>query len=516
MLPVCTAEQMRRADALTIEREPISALDLMERAAGRCAERILAWHRNGTFRPGADGSHVILVGMGNNGGDGLVIARHLHAAGVLVAVRRVLHREGPSPEHATNWERLQALGIDMRDVRTPDQFAVGRDDIVIDALFGTGLDRPVEGLTADVIKRLNAIGPPVIAIDLPSGLWATDNTGNDPASIVRAACTLTFEWPKLALLLPDHVDQVGHWVVVPIGLYASALDGVEVPYQLVEQRDIHRMLHNRPRAGHKGVFGHALLVAGMRGRMGAAVLATKACLRSGVGLVTVHVPSCGVDVLQVCAPEAMCSPDPVADHVSEVPQALVASAVGMGPGLGSASDTALVLKRFIQDPRAGMVLDADALNILAENPTWTAFLPPGTILTPHPKEFDRLFGSTSTTGYERLQRARELAVRLRCTVVLKGGPTAICSPDGRVVFNSTGNAGMAKGGSGDALTGLVTGLLAQGYAPGTAAMIGVHVHGLAGDIVAQHLGQDGMTIGELIDALPEAWQQLRGGSEQAF
>jgi NAD(P)H-hydrate epimerase len=516
MLPVCTAEQMRRADALTIEREPITALDLMERAAGRCAAWIVDRQRMGDIRPSPNGRYVVVVGMGNNGGDGLVIARLLHQAGMPVVVRRVVHREKPSSEHATNLERARAMGVELLDLSAADQLSVSAGDVVIDALFGTGLDRPVEGLAAEVIRAINASGAPVIAIDLPSGLWATENVGNDPATIIRATCTLTFEWPKLALLLPDHSDRVGYWEVLSIGLSAAALQGSDLPFSVVELSDIEQMLRGRPRAGHKGLFGHALLIAGSRGRMGAAVLATRACLRSGAGLVTVHVPACGLDVLQSAAPEAMCSVDPAEGLVTDVPRNLVVYAVGIGPGLGTDPDTANVLKRLIQDPPAPLVLDADALNVLAENPTWTAFLPPGSILTPHPKEFDRLYGKPSASGSERLQRARDMALRTRCTVVLKGAPTAVCAPDGRVVFNSTGNAGMARGGSGDALTGLLTGLVAQGYAPGTAALVGVYLHGLAGDLVAKRKGQDGMSISDLIEALPEAWQVLRDWSEEPF
>lgn len=516
MLPVCSTEQMRRADALTIEREPISALDLMERAAGRCAAWIMLRQRKGDITPSQTGRYVVVVGMGNNGGDGLVIARLLHQAGFPVVVRRVVHREKPSPEHATNLERARAMGIEVLDLRSADQLSVSAGDVVIDALFGTGLDRPVEGLAAEVIRAINASGAPVIAIDLPSGLWATENVGNDPATIIRATGTLTFEWPKLALLLPEHSDRVGYWEALPIGLSAAALQGSDLPFTVLELSDIIPMLRGRPRAGHKGVFGHALLIAGSRGRMGAAVLATRACLRSGTGLVTVHVPACGLEVLQSAAPEAMCSVDPAEGLVTDVPRNLVVSAVGIGPGLGTDPEPANVLKRLIQDPPAPLILDADALNILAENLTWTAFLPPGTILTPHPKEFDRLHGKPSASGSERLQRARDMALRTRCTVVLKGAPTAVCAPDGRVVFNSTGNAGMARGGSGDALTGLLTGLVAQGYAPGTAALVGVYLHGLAGDLMAKRKGQDGMSISDLIEALPEAWQLLRGGSEETI
>ena len=269
------------------------------------------------------------------------------------------------------------------------------------------------------------------------------------------------------------------------------------------------ILRPRPHFGHKGTFGHALLIAGSEGRVGAAVLATRAALRSGTGLVTTHVPKGALHIMQTTCPEAMCSLSEHSSYVDSLPDLSMASAIGIGPGLGSDPDTALIIKRSIQDCRAPMVFDADALNILSEHTTWLAFLPPGSILTPHPKEFDRLVGSTFRTGHERSLAAEEFARRHRVTVILKGAWTAICPPSGPVLFNSTGNPGMAKGGSGDALTGLLTGLLAQGYDPLQTAVLGVYLHGMAGDMAARHKGMDGMHAGDLIEALPEAWQNLR-------
>ncbi|MEO8589778.1 MAG: NAD(P)H-hydrate dehydratase [Flavobacteriales bacterium] len=256
-------------------------------------------------------------------------------------------------------------------------------------------------------------------------------------------------------------------------------------------------------------------MAGGGGHAGAAVLATRSALRSGAGLVTAHVPGGCVSIVQIGAPEAMCSADPSENALTTLPKLDGYSAIGIGPGLGVNGDTALVVKRIIQDTSGPLVIDADALNIIAENATWMAFLSPATILTPHPKEFDRLVGRSVASGFERVEMAREMALKNRCVVVLKGAWTAICDPTGQVFFNPTGNPGMAKGGSGDVLTGLLTGLLAQGYAPLRAAVLGVYLHGLAGDIAARDIGMDAMTAGDLIAALPKAWQELRGASEQA-
>ncbi|MEX1133098.1 MAG: NAD(P)H-hydrate dehydratase [Flavobacteriales bacterium] len=517
MLPVLNAEQLRATDAHAMSSEPIASVDLMERAADHCAQRIIELLRQGAWGAHQDTGFLVIAGMGNNGGDGLVIARLLHGAGYRVRVIRCEYRQQASPDNAANWERLLAQGVQCISVQDASALLdIQPADVIIDAIFGTGLTEEVPSTVASLIHQVRKSDRPVVAIDLPSGLFAEDNTGIDHARIMRATLTLTLEFPKLALLLPENAAVVGVWELIPIGLdheYASTLGS---GYTMVLEQDASAMLRPRPQFGHKGTFGHALIVAGSTGRAGAAVLATRAALRSGTGLVTAHVPGGALDILQISCPEAMCSTSNLRGLVDALPDLSQASAVGIGPGLGSDPDTALVLKRLIQECVVPLVLDADALNILAENRTWRSFLPPGTILTPHPKEFDRMEGSPAESGYQRLQRARAMAGKEGVTVVLKGAWTAVCAPSGEVFFNSTGNPGMAKGGSGDALTGLLTGLLAQGYAPLQAAIFGVYLHGLAGDLGAMHKGMDGMHAGDLIDALPEAWKQLRNaGFEEA-
>lgn len=310
--------------------------------------------------------------------------------------------------------------------------------------------------------------------------------------------------------------QVGNWELVPIGLDATAMKEEARHHWMLEEEDITALMPVRPRFSHKGSFGHAMLMAGSRGMFGAAVLCARAALRSGAGLVTARVPADALFVLQVLAPEAMCALDPCADHLSEVPALKGITAIGMGSGMGMHKDGATVLKRLIQGSPAPLVIDADALNLLAENKTWMAFLPPGTILTPHPGEFDRLIGERADSGMERLERAREFAVRYGAVLVLKGAYTAICAPDGKVYFSTTGNPGMAKGGTGDALTGLITGIVAQGLPALSAALVGVWVHGYAGDLASLRRGMDGMTASDLVEAIPEVWKHLRGASEQSF
>lgn len=407
------------------------------------------------------------------------------------------------------------MGLPMTSTKSPEGYIKKYDDqLVIDAILGSGLAGPVSAPVREAIGAVNNGSAAVVAIDLPTGLLPEDNRSIPPDGIMHATWTLTLEVPKLALLLPENDRYVGRWEVVPIGLDAGYLGSLSIDLHLLEEQDAIALLPHRPRFGHKGTFGHALVVAGGKGRCGAAVLATKAALRSGAGLVTVHAPAAGTIILQTACPEAMCSISAGETCVEDLPALGGFTAVGMGPGIGTAPATANALKALLQAGSGPMVLDADALNILAEQRTWASFLPPGSILTPHPKEFDRLMGESSSSGYERLQRAREAAVKWGCIIILKGAWTAVCDATGSVSFNPTGNAGMAKGGSGDVLTGLLTGLLAQGMGPLDAARLGVYLHGLAGDIALRHQGADGMTAMDVVLGLPEAWKQLRNGAAE--
>lgn len=509
MKPVLGAAAIREADAYTIQHEPISALDLMERAGAACAIRLRA-----RLAEAGDPPVLVIAGMGNNGGDGLVIARRLAAQGIRTQVLRIQHRAAPSPENAVNWERLCATGISVKEIGTASELPgiPCQGNWIVDALFGTGLHAPLQGLAAEAVHWMNRSGCPVMAIDLPSGMPADPDERFIGAPVVQARRTFTLEVPKLSLLLPEHGEAAGAWELVPIGLDGAFIARCATPFRIAEVADAARLLTERPRFGHKGRFGHALIMAGQAGSMGAALLATRACSRSGAGLVTAHVPAAGRDVMQMMVPEALCSTDPATERITMVPPLDRITAVGCGPGIGTGAETAAALRALIASWEGPLVLDADALNILAQDPGGIA-LPAGRcVLTPHPKEFDRLAGRGFATGHERLLHAVELAARLGCVIVLKGAFSAICAPDGNVVFNPTGNPGMAKGGSGDALTGIIAGLLAQGLSPMDACLLGTYAHGLAGDIAAERMGMDGMTVGDLLDALPAALARLRDAS----
>lgn len=509
---------MREADAHTIAHEPIASVDLMERAAHRAFLRILHRVEQGFVEGQARSPVVVVAGMGNNGGDGLVIARLLHAQGVPVRVLRIVHRPEASADHEEVLRRAREAGVPLQDIGDEDldRIDMGPEGIIVDALFGTGLDRPLHGCAKRAVQAINASGRPVVSIDMPSGLFTEDNSGNDPGAIVRATWTISFQCPKLAFMLPENGPYCGDWEVIDIGLDPGFLHAAGTPYRVVEHADVLALLPTRGRFDHKGVHGHALLLAGAQGTGGAAVLAARGALRSGAGLVSTAVPNALTTVLHVACPEAMCRPDPSPERITACPPNQGYTAIGAGPGMGTHDETAAVLKRLLQDPAAPLVLDADALNLLALEPTWLAFLPHGTILTPHPGELDRLHGSKASSGFDRLQHARALAMRTGAVVVLKGAFTATITPTGKVFFNPTGNPGMAKGGSGDVLTGLLTGLRAQGMPPLAAALLGVYLHGLAGDLAARHHGMDGMTALDIAQALPEAWKELRNASEEVL
>ena len=500
-MKILTAEQIRALDKFTIENEPISSINLMERAASSCTNFLLA-------EVDKTVPYVIVCGKGNNGGDGLVIARQLHLTKREVSVIVVEHAENGSDDFKENLKRLHSLKeVDVShfngSTKVPE---LDSEAVIIDAMLGTGLSKPLHGLILDVVIWLNQLGNSVISIDMPTGLFAEDNSKNELRNVIHAEITLSFHCPKLSFLLPDSGACVGEFEVLDIGLMetemnpSTSLDFV----QLEDMRTLHRPRH---KFSHKGTYGHALLVAGSKGKMGAAQLAALACLRSGAGLLTVHVPACGLEILQTGVKEAMCTVDSNADHIIDLPNLSTFNAIAIGPGIGTEKDTANVLKRLLQDADARLVIDADGLNILGENKTWLSFIPKGTILTPHPKEFERMAGSWESSS-ERLSMQQEFSKKHGVTVVLKGAYTCCTTPMGQTFFNSTGNPGMATAGSGDVLTGIILGLLAQGYSPEVAAVLGVYLHGSAGDLALDTQSAESLVAGDVIENLGPAMMEL--------
>ena len=502
LIPVLSASQLREADQFTITNEPISSSKLMERAAFACFQWI---EQNIDLKQ----HFVIFCGIGNNGGDGLVLAKLLSKNNCSVSVYAVGDSDNGSDDFKFYLEKLKNFTlVPIHYIQSSDQIPELKDDcIIIDALFGSGLNRPIVGLAKHVIERINTSDFPVISIDLPSGLFSEDNYQNHSESIVQATYTLTFERPKLSFLLADFGEKAGEWKVIPIGLNEAFLDGLHTPYYLLTKSYVQSLLKKRKKFSHKGTYGHALLVAGSKGKMGAAVLTTKAALHSGAGLVTTFVPQCGYNIIQTSCPEAMCLTSSEYDYLVGETDLTHYQSIGLGPGIGTQPSTSELVLKIIQQAACPLVIDADALNILAQNPDWLILLPKNSILTPHQKEFDRLFGS-SKSAYDRLQKQLEQSKAHSIFILVKGAHSSLSTPSGEVFFNSTGNPGMAKGGSGDVLTGMISSLLASSHPPQEAAILAMYLHGLAGEKAQEKYTDYAMNATQIIDCIPEAFISL--------
>lgn len=502
-MKIFPVQQISEIDHYTIEKEPILSINLMERAA-------LAFY-NWFLKQFPSQEVHLLVGPGNNGGDALAIARLLLLGGQNANIWLVNPFGRFSKDAEINLHRLKSINaVCIKTVEKAGELKnIDREAVIIDGLFGSGLNRPLDGLALEVVQQINQLPNTIVAIDIPSGLFGEDNSRNNLNGIIQADHTVSFQFPKLAFLLPENEKFVGKWEVVDIGLHPEKISATDTDWYYQQQDDIAKMLKHRSVFAHKGQFGHALLMAGSYGKMGAAVLASKGCLKSGVGLLTSHVPHVGYPILQTAVPEAMVTIDRSDYLVSEFPDLSAYNAIGIGPGIGQKPNTQHALADLLSNiGKQSLVLDADALNILAENKELLKLLPPNTILTPHPGEFDRLAGA-SKNGYERLQKAIDLSKQYNIVVVLKGAHTIIVMPAGQCYFNSTGNSGMATAGSGDVLSGIILSLLAQKYTPVEAARIGVYIHGMAGDLVYSNESYEGVTAGCIIDALGSAFKQLR-------
>ncbi len=494
MIKIFPVKQVPLIDKYTIENEPVSSLNLMERAAGQLFEWIQKNFPEKKVK--------ILTGPGNNGGDSLALARMLLMVNRDVVVYLVNPSGKFSKDAQINLDKLLEIISEKNVIYLPDGnfefLELSKDDMVVDGLFGSGLNRPLDGLPLKVVQQVNSSEATVVSIDIPSGLFGEDNRNNSLEGVVKADYTLSFQFPKLSFLLADYGDYAGQWEVIDIGLHLKAIEESKTDWFFVDKKYVSSLLKERKRFSHKGDYGHALLMAGSCGKMGAAVLASRGCLKSGVGLLTVHIPHYGYQVIQNSVPEAMVSIDRSDILITEFPDLDMFNAIGVGPGIGKKPNTVKAIKNLFEViGNKVLVLDADALNIISENRELLDVLPANAILTPHPKEFDRLTG-TSESHYERFENLVEFATKYKVVVVLKGAYTITALPDGRCFFNSTGNPGMATAGSGDVLTGVILGLLAQKYNVEDAAIIGVYIHGIAGDIAAGEEAVQGVTATDLI------------------
>jgi len=492
-----SAAQLKNWDSYSIREQHITSELLMEKAAFACFQWLIK--NEFTQQP-----VLVFCSKGNNGGDGLALARMLLENNIPVTTYILETGMPGSNDFQTNLQRLHQITADIHYVQSENFFpGIEKNNLIIDALFGSGLNKPLAGIAAQLVEHINKSEATVIAIDIPSGLYIDKSTKG--YTVIRASYTLSFQNAKLAFLMAENDLFVGEYHILNIGLSKKFEAEENTAYEIIDAELIRSIVRPRNKFSHKGVFGHAAIMAGSYGMMGAAVLAARACMYSGTGKLTCHIPTCGYEIMQTCLPEAMCKISGE-KYITEMEQSANYDAIGIGPGLGCEHITAAVLKDILSSFNNTVVLDADALNIIAAE-DMTSSIPIGTVITPHPKEFERMFGKV-TNDFERLQLAIEKAASLDIYIILKGHYTGIVTPRGKVYFNSTGNAGMAKAGMGDVLTGIITGLSAQKYALPEALLLGVYLHGLAGDIAAGKYSQQAMQATDVINCIGDAWKLI--------
>ena len=489
-MKILNAAQIRSLDKFTIENEPIESIHLMERTA----TAFVRWFTE-KFRK--EEKIVIFCGPGDNGADGLAIARMLIQQMFEVTIYHVKSKV-TSINYQINEERLSHIGF----INTISSFTeiptLLPENIIIDALFGSGTNKPIEGLHADVINAINHSFAPVVAVDMPSGLYMDKQ--NENKIIIKSQYTVSFQVPKLAFMLPQHQENVGDWFILYIGLSRSFIETLATNYFYIDESSIKKLIQKRSKFSHKGNYGKALIIAGSYGMMGAAVLSTKACLRSGTGLVKVYVPEAGFFVLQNDLPEAIVITDTHPEIITSIPDLTEFNAIAIGPGMGESKEAAQAFEKLLTTSKIPLVIDASALNIISGNKNLFAKIPKNSILTPHMIEFERLVGK-SENDYDRLEKAKTLCKQFSIYIILKGAHTAVINPEGIIHFNSTGNPGMAKAGAGDVLCGILAGLLAQGYQSQEACILAVFLHGYAGDAAARKLSQQSMLASDIIDGI---------------
>ncbi len=503
-MKIFTRTQIRELDKYTLEHEPIRSVDLMERAAKALTRSITEQWTNRT-------PMVVFAGPGNNGGDALAVARLLAEQDYQVKVYLFNISDHLSEDCIINRERVEECKKikEFTEVKTEfDPPILNADTLVIDGLFGVGLNKPLAGGFASLVKYINQSPSKVVSIDIPSGLMAEDNSYNISTNIIRADLTLTLQHKKLAFMLADNQQYIGELRVLDIRLNQDFIKKTDAVFSILEENDIRARMMGRDDFAHKGMMGNALIIAGSYGMAGASILATRACLRSGAGKVTVHTPRKNYSIMQIAVPEAVMQMDHEETYFSEAVDTDDFDALAIGPGLSQHENTAIALISQLRRANCSVVVDADGLNILANHRAWLQQLPKGIVLTPHPKEFDRIAGIQCNGDYERLAKAQELAQQLNAYIILKGHYSALCLPDGKVLFNSTGNSGMATAGSGDVLTGIITGLLARGYKTSDACAVGMYLHGLAGDLAEKETGKESLIAGDIIDFIPKAFRRL--------
>lgn len=502
-MKIFRSSEVKKIDEYTVKHEPVLPEDLMERAASKLFE----WYAK---RFPVAVPVYLFAGPGNNGGDGLALARIMADKSYKPKVFYVDIGGSISPVWKNKKDRLiNETNVPFSVIKGIQDFpGINKGEVIIDAIFGSGLTRPVEGLAGEVVSKINHTGATVISVDIPSGLFGEDNSVSIPENIIKADYTLSFQFPKLSFMFPENEKYTGEWAVLPIGLHQDVINRMDTPWIFIDKDIVLPFIKKRNKFDHKGNYGHALLTGGSYGKTGAIALGAKAALRTGAGLLSCHIPSSGNIILQTYIPEAMVINDKSDKIITEKIVTDRYNALGIGPGMGTEQETQEVFHEMIKQSEKKIVIDADGLNILSMNKDWFFELPHEAVLTPHPKEFERLAGSSSD-GYARLMKQMEFVQKYKCIVVLKGAYTSVASPGGKVWFNSSGNPGMATAGSGDVLTGMILSFLAQGYNALAAALTGVFIHGLAGDIAAERISGESLIASDIVDSIGEAFKKIR-------
>jgi NAD(P)H-hydrate epimerase len=507
-MKVLSSEQIRAVDAYTIKNQPITSLDLMEQASVACYHAI-----KNKFKEKLQGEPIhIYCGIGNNGGDGLVLARLLNKDGHQVIVNIIRFSNASSADFKVNIERLKGLNIEINEINMREDLVSATDGFIIDAIFGTGLNRVPRGLASYAISHINKQKVPVVAIDIPSGLFCDKASNLDSDLIIEADYTFVFQVPKLAFFMQENNKFIGNWEIVDIGLDKNFIEQQESNYYFLVSTRIKNIVQKRNKFDHKGRFGHSLIVGGDFDKAGAAILAGKGALRSGAGLVTIMLPKEIAGTVHQAVPELMCWPSGDSFIKSwdkdKLPKPMDRLAIGLGIGIGTRGRTQSFVEDLLKDAFNPLVIDADALNIIAKNPKLLDQIPAQSILTPHAGEFKRLVGEYKN-GYDRLNAQIEFSKKHKVIVVLKGAYTRITTPKGIVFFNSTGNPGMGTPGSGDVLTGILTSLLGQYKNPVNVAILGVYLHGLAGDIAVEKESYESLIASDIVKNLGKAFNFIR-------
>ncbi len=506
-MKIFSKEQIYEGDKLTAKRQKISSTELMERAG----TQIFNWIHN--RMQGAQVPIHVFCGIGNNGGDGLVLARHLVTHGYNVITYVVNCSDKRSKDFLINYDRIKNVTKDWPILLScTEEFPeIGNDDIIVDAVFGIGLNRPADDWVKKLFQHFKTSKAFTLSIDMPSGLYA-DKAVEDEAGVVWAGYTLSFASPKLTFFLPETAKYTVQWDVLDIGIDEEYQRTTTTEAEMITKQDVLPLYRQREKFAHKGTYGHSLIIGGSYGKIGAVLLASRGALSSGSGLITTYIPKCGYNVLQTAFPEAMVITDQDENIITSITFDIDPTVIGIGVGIGTDRKTVLAFKGFLETNKGPLVIDADGINILAKNKGLLKLLPKQTVLTPHPKELERLVGSWSD-DFDKLVKAKAFTKKYKVVLVIKGAHTITIFED-RLFINTTGNPGLATAGSGDVLTGIITGLIAQGYSPDAAAIFGVYLHGRAADIALEDYGYQSLIASHIVRYLGEAYLDLFKQPEQ--